>query len=217
MKRTILTIVMVMIFLFPSLIFSQENCENSSKGMSGVLEFRQASKLKKDHEDYKSSEANIILRYMWSEKVGVVGIIKLNDTISVSSVGIALLPTSWLRFDVAAGFGTYNSAYLPRQDKSFALSIRTWMGNDLQNFWVNIYEGDLPFQIEAIYMIRPVDWFAIGGMVQSIGYGPRLELHIPTPGNPIIWAAVQSNWENTATGTGYDPQTYFTMGVKLVF
>lgn len=213
MKKNIVLFVVTTILLFSPLLFSQEKCESdatNSKNIYWVMEYRHVNKLQKDEEDIKTSEVHGILRYMFSKKVGFTGTIRTNDSTTTALAGVTFMPADWVRFDILVGSQVGN------QQKSM-FGFRMYMGSTFQGLWVNLNEGDGPFWIEGIYMINPTEWLSLGGMVQTIGVGPRIELHLPMAGNLTIWGAVMSDWKNTATDGGYDPQTYLTIGVKAIF
>ena len=202
---------MVMIVLSAQFVFSQENCETQNQKIYFMVEGRWTSHIQKNEEDFKSSQYSILSRVMISKRLGFVGLIQTNDSSTVALGGITVLGSKNFRLDVLVGTNMGDAT-------TSAVSVRVWVGSENQDLWVNGIEGKKPFWFEAIYLMRIADWISIGAMGQTVGVGPRVDIHLPGFENFTVWATALSNWKNTAAeGNGYDPQTWVTVGAKAVF
>jgi hypothetical protein len=113
--------------------------------------------------------------------------------------------------------------------KTPAAGVRIWLGNQLIDFWSNIYGGEF-FLIEAILLVSPAKWLKLGIMADNTGWGPMVEVlplypNTKTTPNIKIWGAVVGDWRNKNKSAdsyshyvGYNPYNlYGSVGVKVIF
>lgn len=182
----------------------------------GVLEIKHASNVDADINapDPKTIELNSIVRYMFSKNIGGSAVIRINDTTSNALGGITFLPVEWYRIDILGGVSIQNT------EKKSLLGLRVWFGNKSQDFWFNCDGGTQDFWFEVIYLIKIAPWFALGGMADKKGFGPRVEL---SPIGPFvkIWGGITADWRNKNRRLGhegYKAESLFAhVGVKAIF
>lgn len=194
------------------LISAAVDAQQKSK-FFGVLEVKHTSNVDLSVRDPKTVEVNGLGRKMFSSSIGASVVTRLNDTSSNILAGVTFLPAKWARFDILGGVAFYSN------EKKSLIGGRLWLGNEIINFWVNTDGGTANFWGEAILLVAVSPWLALGGMVNTTGYGPRAEI---TPlCNLKIWGGATGDWHNRNRReaiSGYKAENVFVhIGAKIIF
>lgn len=222
------------IFLFSFSAVAAESAEgqdsNSSQKISSqkinffsVFEIKHSSHVYLEKKDIKVLEFNVINRIMPTHhQIGGSVIIRINDTSSNILTGITFMPVGWARFDILTG--VCFSPLSGESEKKFLAGLRLWLGNEILDFWLNGDGGITPFWGELILMIKLGGWFGVGGMVNTTGYGPRIEFSLPPPSFPTsspvlkIWGGITGDWRRRNDNYYYWPEAIHAhVGVKVIF